>query len=106
MKSSSIYQVETSYRSDTIIIKPSEPYKAFFSNLSLAYKAVSNNLAIKGWPTEGINYTAIYRKIKERGAVTISIKLANSPMLIIKISKFKMNEPLESLGIDAAPVVH
>lgn len=105
MKSSSIYQVETSYNSDTLVVRASESYKAFFSNLSLVYQSIENNLALKGWPTDGINYTALYRRIKERGVVTISIKLTGSPMLVIKVSKFTMNEPLESLGIDLAPAV-
>jgi hypothetical protein len=105
MKNQSIYSVETSYRNELVVIRPSEPYVAYFSNLTLAYNAIANNLAINGWPLDRINYTAIYRIIKERSIATISIKVKGSSILTIKISKLLMNNPLEKLGIDPYPLL-
>jgi hypothetical protein len=104
MHKSTFYSVETSYRNEVIVIRPSEPYIAFFSNLTLAYRAIESNLAINGWPLEGINYTAVYRVIKQRGVATITLKVVGSSILTIKITKQLMNNPLEKIGIDPYPL--
>ncbi|SOE22488.1 hypothetical protein SAMN06298216_2918 [Spirosomataceae bacterium TFI 002] len=104
LKKHSFYSVETSYRNDLVVIRPSEPYVAYFSNLSLAYKAIESNLAMNGWPLDKINYTGIYRLIKQRGIATITLKVIGSSILTIKVSKLDMNNPLEKLGIDAYPL--
>lgn len=105
MKISSFYLVETSYQNELIVIRPSEPYQAYFSNLTLAYKAIEQNLATEGWPLDKINYTGIYRIIKERGTATITLKVIGSSILTIKVTKLLMNNPLEKLGIDPYPLL-
>ncbi len=104
MKTSKVYCIETSYPLDTLKFKSSETHKAYFTNLSVAFRIILGNLVVKKWPSERLNYTKIYRDIVEKKQSIISIKLKGSTILRIKITQSVINNPLEGLGIDQCPI--
>lgn len=97
-----IYEVALQHIGSLATIREREPSVVFFSNLRKAVDAVTTELLLNNWPVK-INYTAVYRGVKQRGFYTCDFDLAGAKIFRIKIVPRIMNPVLPRLGIDENP---
>ncbi|WP_309959029.1 hypothetical protein [Arcicella sp. BE139] len=60
------------------------------------------SLVINGWESK-INYTAVYRSLKEKGKYTTEFRIANNKVFKIVITPRTINPSLTMLGIEEKP---
>ncbi|MDR6561379.1 MULTISPECIES: hypothetical protein [unclassified Arcicella] len=83
-------------------IREKETVVSYFSNLSKCLDQVITSLVINGWESK-INYTAVYRSLKEKGKYTTEFRIANNKVFKIVITPRTINPSLTMLGIEEKP---
>ena len=103
MKQQTIYEVATIPIGSLNTIRKKETEFSYFSNLSKCLDQLSTALAINGWETK-INYTAVYRSLKEKDKFVSEFSLAGNKIFKIVITPRLINPALTMLGIEEKPV--
>ncbi|GAB3642015.1 hypothetical protein [Spirosoma arcticum] len=98
-----IYEVTVQYVGSLNTLRQREPTIIFFSNLQKAVDAVTAELALNNWPQK-VNYTAVYRGVKQRGFYSCDFDVAGTRVFRIKVVPQVLNPALPRLGIDENPV--
>ena len=65
-------------------------------------EAVSASLAINGWENN-LNYTLVYRSIKEKGKFMAEFSLAGNKIFRLLITSRIINPTITMLGIEEKP---
>ena len=104
LSTSPIYEVTLQPIGTLNTIREREPSVVFFSNLRKAVDALTTELLLNNWPVK-INYTAVYRGVKQRGFYTCDFDVAGTKVFRIKVVPRVMNPVLPRLGIDENPGV-
>jgi hypothetical protein len=102
MKQQTIYEVAVISIGTLNTIRQKETEFTYFSNLSKCIDQLSTALAINGWDTK-LNYTAVYRSLKEKGKFVSEFSLAGNKIFKIVITPRTINPPLTMLGIEEKP---
>lgn len=102
MKQQSIYEVAVIPIGSLNAIREKETVLSYFSNLSKCLDQVISSLVINGWESK-INYTAVYRSLKEKGKYTTEFRIANNKVFKIVITPRIINPSLTMLGIEEKP---
>lgn len=97
-----IYEVTLQYIGSLTALRHREPTVIFFSNLRKAVDAITAELATNNWPPK-VNYTAVYRGIKQRGFYGCEFDVAGMRVFRIKLVPRILNPALPRLGIDENP---
>jgi hypothetical protein len=97
-----IYEVTLQPIGTLNTIRERDPSVVFFSNLRKAVDAITTELLLNNWPLK-VNYTAVYRGVKQRGFYTCDFDVAGTKVFRIKIIPRVMNPVLPRLGIDENP---
>ena len=100
--SRTIYEVTLQHVGSLTTLRQREPTVIFFSNLRKAVDAVTAELAVNNWPSK-INYTAVYRGVKQRGFYGCDFDVAGMRVYRLKIIPRILNPVLPRLGIDENP---
>lgn len=103
MSQSGIYKVEVSYTQQFVGIKQSEPIISYFSNLKKTIENIQNSLALNGWDTQRVNYTAVYRALNEKNKFICEFEVNRVKYFKLIITKKILNPNLTMLGIDPKP---
>lgn len=98
-----IYEVTLQHIGSLTTVRQRDPSVVFFSNIRKAVDAITTELVLNSWPMK-INYTAVYRGVKQRGFYTCDFDVAGTRVFRIKIVPRVMNPVLPRLGIDENPV--
>lgn len=101
-QSQTIYEVTIQYIGSLNSLRQREPFTVFFSNLKKAIETIIGQLALNGWPIK-INYTAVYRSLKQRGSYQCDFDVAGAKVFRIRIVSQTLNPVLTTLGIDEKP---
>lgn len=101
-QSLTIYEVTVSPIGSLNSLRHREPVIVYFSNLRKAVDAITGELAFNGWPAK-VNYTAVYRGVKERGFYTCEFEVAGTRVFRVKVLPKLLNPPLPRLGMDENP---
>lgn len=99
-----LYEVTVSYTGSLNTVRQREPVVTFFTNLRKAVDAVVGELAINNWPIK-VNYTAVYRGVRERGFYACDYDLKGLRVFRIRIMPRVLNPALPRLGIDENPAL-
>ncbi len=83
-------------------IRQKEPHLAYFSNLKKTVECITTVLALHGWPAT-INYTAVYRSLKERGKYARDFNLEGSKVFKVVVTAKVLNPVLTTLDIEEMP---
>lgn len=97
-----IYEVTVSHVGTLNSIRQRESAVIYFSNLRKAVDAITAELALTNWPPK-VNYTAVYRGIKQRDFYSCDFDVAGTRVFRIKIIARVLNPALPRLGIDDNP---
>lgn len=97
-----IYEVAIQHVGSLNSLRHREPTIVFFSNLRKAVDAITAELALNNWPQK-INYTAVYRGVKQRGFYGCDFDVAGTRVFRIKVVPQVLNPPLPRLGVDENP---
>lgn len=105
MKSSTkvIYEITMQHIGSLNTLRQREPNTIFFSNLKKAVEAISAELLVNNWPLK-INYTAVYRGVKQRNFYSCDFDVAGTKVFRIKVVPCVLNPALPRLGLDENPV--
>lgn len=98
-----IYEVTIQHVGSLNAIRQRESTVSFFSNLRRAIDAITAELALNNWPQK-VNYTAVYRGVKQRGFYSCDFDVAGTRVFRIKVVPQVLNPALPRLGIDENPV--
>ena len=102
MKQQTIYEVAVIPIGSLNTIRPKETVFTYFSNLKKCIESVLATLALNNWENK-INYTAVYRSIKEKGKFIAEFNLAGNKIFKITISTQTINPSLSMLGVEEKP---
>ncbi|MBN8823155.1 MULTISPECIES: hypothetical protein [unclassified Spirosoma] len=97
-----IYEVTINYVGSLTTLRQREPTVIFFSNLRKAVDAITAELALNNWPPK-VNYTAVYRGVKQRDFYSCDFTMAGLRVFRLKIVPRILNPALPRLGIDENP---
>ncbi|WP_232074090.1 hypothetical protein [Spirosoma aureum] len=97
-----IYEVTIQHVGSLNALRQRESKVIFFSNLRKAVDAITAELALTNWPPR-INYTAVYRGIKQREFYSCDFDVAGTRVFRIKVVARVLNPALPRLGIDDNP---
>lgn len=97
-----IYEVAVQHVGSLNAIRQRESTIIFFSNLRKAVDAIAAELAFNNWP-QRVNYTAVYRGVKQRGFYSCDFDVAGTRVFRIKVIPQILNPALPRLGIDENP---
>ena len=97
-----IYEVTIQHVGSLNAIRQRESTVTFFSNLRKAVDAITAELALNNWP-QRINYTAVYRGVKQRGFYSCDFDVAGTRVFRVKVVPQVLNPALPRLGIDENP---
>ncbi|WP_046578649.1 hypothetical protein [Spirosoma radiotolerans] len=97
-----IYEVTIQYVGSLSALRQREPTVIFFSNLRKAVDAITAELALNNWPPK-VNYTAVYRGVKQRQFYSCDFNVAGARVFRIKVVPRVLNPALPRLGIDENP---
>ncbi len=97
-----IYEVSIQSIGSLATLRQREPTITFFSNLRKAVDAITAELAFNNWPPS-VNYTAVYRGVKQRGHYGCDFDVAGTRVFRIKVVPRILNPALPRLGIDENP---
>ena len=103
MKQQTIYEVAVIPIGSLNTIRQKETIFNYFSNLSKCLDLLKSSLAITGWDSK-INYTAVYRAIKEKGKFVSEFSLAGNKVFKVTITSRTINPALTMLGIEEKPM--
>ncbi len=103
MKQQTIYEVAVISIGSLNTIRQKETVFNYFSNLSKCLDQLKAALAINGWESK-INYTAVYRSLKEKGKFVAEFNLAGNKIFKVVITQRTINPALTTLGIEENPV--
>ena len=98
-----IYEVSIQSVGSLTTLRHREPTITFFSNLRKAVDAITAELALNNWPPI-VNYTAVYRGVKQRGHYGCDFDVAGTRVFRIKVVPRLLNPALPRLGIDENPL--
>lgn len=101
-QSQTIYEVTTQSIGSLNAIRQREPFIVYFSNLTKAVDNLKSQLALNGWPPK-VNYTAVYRSLKQRGWYQCDFDVAGTRVLRVRIVSRTLNPVLTTMGIDEKP---
>ncbi|MES2794965.1 MAG: hypothetical protein V4683_03310 [Bacteroidota bacterium] len=102
MKQQTIYEVAVIPIGTLNSIRPKETVFTYFSNLKKCIESVASSLAVNNWENN-INYTAVYRSIKEKGKYHTEFTLAGNKIFKLSILSRTINPSLSMLGIEESP---
>ncbi len=97
-----IYEVTIQHVGSLSALRQREPTIIYFSNLRKAVDAITAELALNNWPPK-VNYTAVYRGVKQRGFYGCDFNVAGARVFRIKVVPRVLNPALPRLGIDENP---
>lgn len=97
-----IYEVTIQHVGSLSALRQREPTVIFFSNLRKAVDAITAELALNNWPPR-VNYTAVYRGVKQRDFYSCDFNIAGARVFRIKVVPRVLNPALPRLGIDENP---
>ncbi|MFD2573323.1 hypothetical protein ACFSUS_21965 [Spirosoma soli] len=97
-----IYEITVHHVGSLNALRQREPSVIFFSNLRKAVDAITAELALNNWPPR-VNYTAVYRGVKQRGFYSCDFEVAGTRVFRIKVVPRVLNPALPRLGIDENP---
>lgn len=103
MKQQTIYEVAVIPIGSLNTIRQKETIFSYFSNLSKCLDQLQSALAINGWDSK-INYTAVYRSLREKGKFVAEFNLAGNKIFKISVTPRIINPALTMLGIEEKPV--
>ena len=83
-------------------LRPREPHRAYFSNLTKTLNCLLAALAAQGWSTS-INYSAVYRSLRTRGNFSRDFRVAHNRVFRVVITQQPLNPALTTLGLDEMP---
>jgi len=98
-----IYEVTVQYVGSLNTLRQREPFTVYYSNLKKAVEAIIAQLVLNDWPAK-VNYTAVYRALKQRGSYFCDFDLAGAKVFRIRITPCTLNPVLTTLGIDEKPI--
>lgn len=104
MKQQTIYELAIIPTGSLNSIRSKEPHFVFFSNLKKTLENLAAALALNGWPQK-INYSAVYRSLKDRGKYFIEFDVAGNKVFRVVITPKILNPVLPTLGIEEMPLV-
>ncbi len=102
MRQQIIYEVAVIPIGSLNSIRTKETIFTYFSNLKKCIESVSTSLAINGWENK-INYTAVYRSIKEKGKFIVEFNLAGNKVFKLQVKSRTINPSLSMLGVEEKP---
>jgi hypothetical protein len=102
MKQHTIYEVAVISIGSLNTIRQKETVFNYFSNLSKCLDQLKAALAINGWDSK-VNYTAVYRSLKEKGKFVAEFSLAGNKIFKVVITSRMINPALTTLGIEEKP---
>ncbi len=102
MKQQTIYEIAVISIGSLNTIRQKETVFNYFSNLSKCLDQLKAALAINGWDSK-INYTAVYRSLKEKGKFVAEFSLAGNKIFKVVITTRMINPSLTTLGIEEKP---
>jgi hypothetical protein len=102
MKQQTIYEVAVIAIGTLNTLRQKDTEFTYFSNLSKCIDQLSTALAINGWDSK-LNYTAVYRSLKEKNKFVSEFSLAGNKIFKIVITPRTINPPLTMLGIEEKP---
>ncbi|MFD2932348.1 hypothetical protein [Spirosoma flavum] len=97
-----IYEVTIQHVGSLTTLRQREPTVIFFSNLRKTVDAITAELALNNWPPN-VNYTAVYRGVKQRGFYSCDFNVAGARVFRVKVVPRVLNPALPRLGIDENP---
>ena len=97
-----IYEVTTQSIGSLNTLRQREAFTVYFSNLTKAVDSLKAQLALNNWPPK-VNYSAVYRSLKQRGWYQCDFDVAGTKVLRIRITPQLLNPVLTTLGIDEKP---
>lgn len=104
MKQSTIYKITVSQKSSALYIRESEPIMTYYSNLKRTVEAIQTALLTQGWDSGRVNYSAVYRALKERGKYVENFSAEGTKFFQLTIDKVVLNSPFTTLGIEVSPI--
>ena len=102
MKQQTIYEVAIIPIGSLNTIRQKDTVFTYYSNLSKCVEQLTASLALNGW-TDKVNYTAVYRAMKEKGKFTASFEVAGNKVFKVVISPKIINPNLTTMGIEEKP---
>ncbi|MFC0184875.1 hypothetical protein SAMN04515674_11066 [Pseudarcicella hirudinis] len=102
MKQQTIYEVAVIPIGNLNALRQKETAFSYFSNLSKCIDLLAASLAINGWETK-VNYTAVYRSLKEKGRYAVEYKIEGNKVFKITITPRTINPSLTMMGIEEKP---
>jgi hypothetical protein len=103
MATAKIYQVKIDYNYSLLSVKGSKPHYSYYSNLLKTLEALLAALVVKGWEVKGLNYTAVYRAIKEKGVYAKYMRYNGVSFFRIEITELVLNPKLNFFDLEQPP---
>ncbi|MFB0906874.1 MAG: hypothetical protein ACI9V1_003321 [Spirosomataceae bacterium] len=104
MKQSVIYKITVSQKYSALYIRESEPIISYYSNLKRTVEAIQTTLAVQGWDKNRVNYSAVYRAIKERSKYVEDFNAEGTKFFQLIVEKVILNPSFTTLGIETSPI--
>jgi hypothetical protein len=102
LKQQTIYEVAVIPIGSLNTIRQKETVFTYFSNLKKCIESILATLALNGWECK-LNYTAVYRSIKEKGKFSQEFSFAGIKVFKIVILPRIINPSLSMLGVEEKP---
>jgi hypothetical protein len=103
VKQQIIYEVAIIPIGSLNTIRPKATVFNYFSNLKKCVESVATTLALNSWENN-INYTAVYRSLKEKGKFIAEFTFAGNKIFKLQIIYRTINPSLSMLGIEEKPI--
>ena len=103
MQQRTIYKVTVSQKTSALYIRESEPIVTYYSNLKRTVEAIQTTLVVQGWEHSRVNYSAVYRVLKERGKYVENFSAAGTKFFQLSVEQVILNPLLTTLGIEISP---
>ncbi len=103
MRQSVIYEIKIEYIGSISELRKRENFVVYFSNLKRAVESVQSNLALNGWEQKNVNYSAVYRSMKQKGKFSAEFSEQKVKFFKVHICTKILNPILNTLGIDEHP---
>jgi hypothetical protein len=104
LKQQAIYEIAIIPIGSLTSLRPKEAVFTYFSNLKKCIDSLLTSLAINNWENK-INYTLVYRSIKEKGKFVAEFAFAGQKIFKVVVTVRTINPSLSMLGIDEKPIV-
>ncbi len=103
LKQQTIYEVAVIPIGSLNTIRQKETVYTYFSNLKKCIESILTTLALNGWENK-INYSAVYRSMKEKGKYNFEFTIAGNKIFKLVISPRVINPALSMLGVEEKPL--